>query len=196
RLITRTGKYKPYPIIGTVLATVGLFMLSQLGGTTPYWQIAMAMVVLGAGLGNLMQVLILAVQNSVEPRDIGTATSGATFFRSIGGSFGTAIFGAVFAARLATEMAGVVPAASAGADPTTSMANIQALPPELQSEVLGAFARAIDTTFLVAVPIMAVAFILALFVPQVKLRTRDDDGMPDLGEFDAEALEAEARTMP
>ncbi|MGB2838664.1 MAG: MDR family MFS transporter [Actinomycetes bacterium] len=196
RLITRTGKYKPYPIIGTVLATVGLFMLSQLGGTTPYWQIAMAMVVLGAGLGNLMQVLILAVQNSVEPRDIGTATSGATFFRSIGGSFGTAIFGAVFAARLATEMASVLPAASAGADPTTSMANIQALPPELQSEVLGAFASAIDTTFLVAVPIMAVAFILALFVPQVPLRTRDDDAMPDLGEFDAEALEAEARTMP
>jgi hypothetical protein len=156
----------------------------------------MAMVVLGAGLGNLMQVLILAVQNSVEPRDIGTATSGATFFRSIGGSFGTAIFGAVFAARLATEMASVLPAASAGADPTTSMANIQALPPELQSEVLGAFASAIDTTFLVAVPIMAVAFILALFVPQVPLRTRDDDAMPDLGEFDAEALEAEARTMP
>ncbi len=196
RLITRTGKYKPYPIIGTVLATVGLYMLSQLGGTTPYWQIAIAMVVLGAGLGNLMQVLVLVVQNSVEPKDIGTATSGATFFRSIGGSFGTAVFGAVWAARLTTEMAEIMPKGSSGSDPTTSMANIQALPPELQSEVLGAFARAIDTTFLVAVPIMAVAFALTLFVPQVRLRTRDDHGMPDLEDFDAEALEAEAKTLP
>ena len=196
RLITRTGKYKPYPIIGTVLATIGLFMLSQLGGTTPYWQIAVAMVILGAGLGNLMQVLVLIVQNSVEPRDIGTATSGATFFRSIGGSFGTAVFGAVWAARLTSEMAGIMPKGSPGSDPTTSMANIQALPPELQSEVLGAFARAIDTTFLVAVPIMGVAFVLTLFVPQVRLRTRDDDRMPDLDDFDAEALEAEARNLP
>ena len=100
RLITRTGKYRAYPLIGTALATIGLFLLSHLGGTTPYWQIAIAMVVLGAGLGNVMQVLVLAVQNSVEPRDIGTATSGSTFFRSIGGSFGTAVFGAVWAASL------------------------------------------------------------------------------------------------
>lgn len=196
RLITKTGKYKAYPLIGTALATVGLFLLSQLGGTTPYWQIAIAMLVLGAGLGNVMQVLVLAVQNSVEPRDIGTATSGSTFFRSIGGSFGTAVFGAVWAARLATEMSAIMPSGGSGGDPTTSMASIQALPPELQSEVLGAFARAIDTTFLVAVPIMAVAFILAIFVPQVPLRTRQDGGMPDLNDFDAEALEAEARTLP
>jgi EmrB/QacA subfamily drug resistance transporter len=196
RLITRTGKYKPYPLIGTALATVGLYMLAQLGGTTPYWQIALAMVVLGAGLGNVMQVLVLAVQNSVEPRDIGTATSGATFFRSIGGSFGTAVFGAVWAARLASELAGFLPPGKAGSDPTTSMASIQALPPELQSQVLAAFAKAIDATFMVAVPIMAAAFILAIFVPQVPLRTRDDDAMPDLESFDAEALEAEAKTLP
>lgn len=196
RLITRTGNYKPYPIIGTALATVGLLMLSQLGGSTPYWQIAIAMLVLGAGLGNVMQVLVLAVQNSVDPRDIGTATSGSTFFRSIGGSFGTAVFGAVWAAVLASEMASIMPGGSTGGDPTTSMANIEALPPDLQAEVLAAFARAIDTTFLVAVPIMAVAFVLALFVPQVELRTRQDSDMPDLDDFDAEALEAEARTLP
>ena len=127
RLITRTGNYKPYPIIGTALATAGLFMLSQLASSTPYWQIAIAMLVLGAGLGNVMQVLVLAVQNSVEPRDIGTATSGSTFFRSMGGAFGTAVFGAVWAARLATEMAAIMPSGEVD-DPTTSMANIAALP--------------------------------------------------------------------
>lgn len=196
RLITRTGSYKPYPIIGTALATVGLLMLSQLSSSTPYWQTAIAMLVLGAGLGNVMQVLVLAVQNSVEPRDIGTATSGSTFFRSMGGAFGTAVFGAVWAARLATEMSAVLPAGQVSADPTNSMANIAALPPELQAEVLDAFARAITTTFLVAVPIMAVAFVLALFVPRIELRTRHDSVRPDLDDFDAEALEAEARTMP
>jgi len=106
------------------------------------------------------------------------------------------VFGAVWAARLAAEMAPIMSSGGSGGDPTTSMASIQALPPELQSEVLGAFARAIDTTFLVAVPIMAVAFILAIFVPQVPLRTRQDSGMPNLDDFDAEALEAEARTLP
>ncbi len=172
RLITRTGRYRIYPIIGTGLATIGLFLLSQMNESTPYWKISIAMLVLGAGLGNVMQVLVLAVQNSVEPRDIGTATSGATFFRSIGGSFGTAVFGAVWAARLTAELKGVLPAgAAAGADPRASMANIAALPADLQSEVLGAFARATDTTFLTGVPIMAAAFVLAWFVPVVALRT-------------------------
>jgi hypothetical protein len=102
----------------------------------------------------------------------------------------------VWAARLASEMAKIMPAGSSDADPTTSMANIEALPPDLQNEVLAAFARAIDTTFLVAVPIMALAFVLALFVPQVELRTRQDRGKRGLGDVDAEALEANARTMP
>ena len=198
RLITRTGRYKAFPIIGAGLATVALFMLSRLGDNTPYWQIAIAMFVLGAGLGNLMQVLILAVQNAVLPRDIGTATSGATFFRSIGGSFGTAVFGAVWAARLTTELRGVLPpGAETSGDPTSSMSIIRSLPPELQSEVLGAFARATDFTFLMAVPIMAIAFVLAWFIPQVALRKEHDmkpDLKPDLEEFDAEALEAEIRT--
>ena len=194
RLITRSGRYRPFPIIGTALATIGLLMLSQLSGTTPYWQMAIAMAVLGAGLGNVMQVLVLAVQNSVEPRDIGTATSGSTFFRSIGGSFGTAVFGAVWAARLAAELSGVIPGGSSGGDPTASIANIDALPPALQEEVLAAFARAIDTTFLVAVPIMGIAFILALFVPHIPLR-KTQETAPDLETFDAEELEAEVRTV-
>jgi EmrB/QacA subfamily drug resistance transporter len=109
RLITRTGRYKIFPIIGSGLATIALFLLSNLAGDTPYWQIAIAAFILGAGLGNMMQVLILAVQNAVAPKDIGTATSGAAFFRSIGGSFGTAVFGAVWAARLTSELKTVLP---------------------------------------------------------------------------------------
>jgi MFS family permease len=199
RLITKTGRYKIYPIIGSGLATVALFLLAQLGGSTAYWQISIAMFVLGAGLGNMMQVLILAVQNAVPPRNIGTATSGATFFRSIGGSFGTAVFGAVWAARLTTELRGALPPGSqTNGNPTSSMSVIHSLPAELQSEVLGAFARATDFTFLVAVPVMAIAFVLAWFVPQITLR-KEHDPLPepktDLEGFDAEALEAEVKTL-
>jgi EmrB/QacA subfamily drug resistance transporter len=175
RLITRTGRYKVFPIIGTGLATVALLMFSRLGGDTPYWQIAIAMAILGAGLGNVMQVLVLAVQNSVAPRELGAATSGSTFFRSIGGSFGTAVFGAVWAARLASELAGLLPGGAAGGNVTSSLTSIRALPPEAQQAVLGGFARAIDTTFLVAAPVMAVAFVLAWFVPEVRLRLTHDD---------------------
>ena len=198
RLITRTGRYKIFPIIGAGLATVGLFLLAQLGGDTPYWQISIAMFLLGAGLGNMMQVLILAVQNAVMPRDIGAATSGATFFRSIGGSFGTAVFGAIWAARLTHELAAVLPPGSGGAaDATSSMSLIHSLPAGLQSEVLEAFAKATDFTFLAAVPIMAVAFVLAWFVPQIALRKDNDvsEGRPDLSDFDAEALEAEVTSL-
>ena len=175
RLITRTGRYKIYPIVGTGLATIALLMLSRLGDDTPYWQIAIAAFVLGLGLGNVMQVLILAVQNAVAPRDIGSATSGSTFFRSIGASFGTAVFGAIWAARLTSELKEILPpGSSASGDPTSSMTIIRSLPPDLQSEVLSAFARATDFTFLMAVPIMAIAFVLALFVPQITLRTTHD----------------------
>jgi EmrB/QacA subfamily drug resistance transporter len=198
RLITRTGKYKIFPIVGSALATVGLLMLSQLGGSTPYWEIAVAMFVLGAGLGCMMQVLILAVQNAFPLRQVGTATSGATFFRSIGGSFGTAVFGAIWAARLTTELSSVLPPGSQGAGgATSSISLIRSLPADVQSEVLSAFARATDFTFLTAVPVMAVAFVLAWFVPQLALRKDNgpSDEAPVEEAFDAEALEAEVKVI-
>ena len=176
RMITHTGKYKVFPVIGTGLATIGLFMLSRLGIDAPYWYLAAAMIILGAGLGCVMQVLILAVQNTVSPKQMGAATSSSTFFRSIGASFGTAFFGAVWTARLSAEMAAAMPGgdSSAMTGSTTSMASIAALPPAVQEVVLGAFARAMDFTFLIAAPIMAVAFILALLLPEVHLRSRGD----------------------
>ncbi len=175
QLITKLGRYKVFPIIGTALATIGLFMMSKMGVDSPYWYSGLAMFILGAGLGNVMQVLVLAVQNTVAPKQMGAATSGSTFFRSIGGSFGTAFFGAVWTARLAAELTAVFPGAAGNTSQiTSSIGNIHSLPPAVQDAVLGAFARAMDTTFLVAVPFMAVAFVLALVLPEVRLRTHQD----------------------
>ena len=109
QLISRYGRYKPFPIIGTAIMTVAVLMLSRLEVGTPIWQTIVAMVVLGLGLGMVMQVLVLAVQNSVEYSQIGVATSGSTLFRQIGGSIGVAAFGAIFTNRLAGELAARLP---------------------------------------------------------------------------------------
>jgi EmrB/QacA subfamily drug resistance transporter len=174
RLISRNGHYKVFPIVGTALATVGLYLFSRMGVDTPYWQIAVAALVLGTGLGNVMQVLVLAVQNSVDPRELGSATSASTFFRSIGGSFGTAVFGAVLASRLLHEITKVLPPALlkhvGTGDITSSLGSIASLPAGAQELVHRAFSNAIDATFLLAVPVMAIAFVLSLFLKEVPLR--------------------------
>ena len=115
QLISRTGRYKVFPIIGTAISAVGLFLLSGLDPQTGSLEAASYMLVLGLGLGFVMQVLILAVQNSVPYAQLGIATSSATLFRSIGGSLGTAILGAIFSNRLAHELASQLPAGSAAA---------------------------------------------------------------------------------
>ena len=182
RVISKTGRYKIFPVVGTAVATVGMYMLSTVGVHTPYWFIFLSAMVLGAGLGSVMQVLIIAVQNSVEPKQMGAATSMSMFSRSIGGSFGTAIFGAVWAAQLTTQLKKVLPPEMAsqlhsggGSAITSSIANISALPGALHDAVLGALAIAIDHTFLVAVPIMFIAFILALFLKEKPLQGKKPD---------------------
>ena len=175
RLITRTGRYKIFPILGTAASTIALALLSRVGPETPYATLAAIMFLLGAGLGGVMQVLVVAIQNSVEHSQLGAATSASTFFRSIGGSFGTAIFGAVWTAQLATHLAeslppDVVAAMKAGGGATTSMSSIAQLPPALHDTVINAFAAAIDDTFKVAVPIMAIAFILSLILKEAPLQ--------------------------
>jgi MFS family permease len=186
RLISRIGRYKPFPIIGTVLATIAMWMFSTIEVDTPYWRVALAMFVLGAGLGNVMQVLVIAVQNSVHPREIGVATSGTTFFRSIGGTFGTAVFGAIMTSQLAAHIAEQLPAgASAGVDTsqlTSAMSTIAGLPPEVHQVVLNAFSQSLATVFLVAVPITALGFVLSLLLPDVRLH-----GMHDRSDDRAEA---------
>lgn len=145
QVIARTGRYKPFPIAGTAIAACGFALLATMDPSTTTVQRSFYMLVLGLGLGMTMQVLVLAVQNAVDYRDLGVATSGATFFRSIGGSFGVAIFGAIFSNRLADEL----PGAASRAD---------------------AYADALTTVFLVAVPVVLVAFALTWLLREVPLR--------------------------
>jgi EmrB/QacA subfamily drug resistance transporter len=173
-LISRWGRYKVFPILGTAIMTVGMYLLSMLGVSTSTFAYSAYMFVLGVGIGAVMQVLVIAVQNVVPYADLGAATSGTTFFRSIGGSFGTAVFGAIFASQLTTNLprylAGVhLPAgfnASAGASP----AALAKLPPPVHSGFIQAYAASLHTVFLVAVPISAAAFALSWLLQEVPLR--------------------------
>jgi hypothetical protein len=133
------------------------------------------MFVLGVGLGMVMQVLVLAVQNAVEYRDLGTATSAATFFRTIGSSIGVAVFGAVFTAQLTKHLAIAVPPTATGRCSATVLScpsgALAQCPAEVQAWFIGAYATAIHMVFLSAVPVGVVAFALAFFLPEVRLRT-------------------------
>jgi len=183
RLISSTGRYRVFPIIGTFLSAVGLLMMSRFTADTSYAFIALAAFILGAGLGNVMQVLTLVVQNAVTPDRIGAATSTATFFRSIGGAFGTAIFGAVFTNALTQNLAAVFEGATLPdgvlADVSASMSNIAAVPEPYHSKIIDAFSSAVGLTFLMAVPIMLVALVLAFVLPEIPLRSKP---MPAMAE--------------
>jgi EmrB/QacA subfamily drug resistance transporter len=176
--ITATGRYKRFPVAGTAITAVALGLLSTLGADTPYWRTALYMLTLGVGIGLVMQVIVLAMQNSVDPRDMGVATSSATFFRSMGGTFGTAIFGTVLANQLASQLAERLPAAALhGVNPsqlTGSPQVIAALPAAVREPVISSFVAALSTVFLTAVPVVLVAFVLTLFLKEIKLRTNTD----------------------
>ncbi len=179
RIISRTGRYKVFPIIGTAFAAIGMALLSTMSVSTPYWQIALYLLVLGIGIGNVMQVLVIAVQNAVNPREVGVATSGSTFFRSVGGTIGTALFGAVMTGQLAAHLTESLPAGAAGPGGvtalTSAMSTISTLPDSIKPIVLDAFTTSLDRVFLTAVPILVVGFVLALFLPEVPLRTSHAD---------------------
>jgi EmrB/QacA subfamily drug resistance transporter len=188
RRITTTGRYKRFPIAGTAITAVGLGLLSTLGSATPYWRTALFMLTLGAGIGLVMQVIVLSMQNSVDPRDMGVATASGVFFRSMGGTFGTAIFGTVLANRLASELATRLPAAALhGVNPgelTGSPQVIAALPAAVRGPVISSFVSALSTVFESAVPVVLLAFVLAWFLQEIKLRGHN--------EADAEVVEPAA----
>ncbi|MFJ7154507.1 DHA2 family efflux MFS transporter permease subunit [Streptomyces sp. NPDC101118] len=175
QIVSRTGRWKVFPIAGTGVTAVGLLLLHQLERTTSTWEMSVYFFVFGTGLGLVMQVLVLVVQNAVSYSDLGVATSGATFFRSIGASFGVAIFGTVFTNGLDDELneslAGrPLPPGTVGsleADPRA----VSGLPADLQPRVLDAYATAITDVFLYAVPVVLVAFAVAWFLREDKLRT-------------------------
>ncbi|MFL6045567.1 MAG: DHA2 family efflux MFS transporter permease subunit, partial [Propionibacteriaceae bacterium] len=175
QIISRTGRYKLFPILGCGCFTIGLFLLSRMDENTGVVASSGYMFVLGIGLGMVMQVLVLAVQNAVEYRDLGTATSAATFFRTIGSSIGVAVLGAVFTAQLTTHLATRVPPTATGscsaAVLSSSAGVLGQCPAEVQAWFIGAYATAIHVVFLSAVPVGIVAFGLAFFLPEVRLRT-------------------------
>jgi EmrB/QacA subfamily drug resistance transporter len=170
QLITRLGRYRFFPIMGTFVMAVGLFLLSRLEVATSVWFAAGGALVLGLGLGMVMQVLVLAVQNAVDPSMMGVATSGSTLFRQIGGSIGVALFGTIFASRLHTELATTLPAGAAPPD-ATSPAAIAHLPAAARSAFEQAFAAALHPVFLTAAAVSLLAFALTWLLREVPLGT-------------------------
>jgi EmrB/QacA subfamily drug resistance transporter len=182
QLIARTGRYKIYPIVGTALLAVALFLLSRLDEHTSTALTSVYFFVLGASLGLILQVLVIAVQNSVDFADLGAATSGATFFRSIGGSFGVSVFGAVFSNRLAVELASAlrgvtVPAGFNLARAQANPALLKRLPAAIRADVQHAYSLALHPVFLYAIPVALVAFVLSWFLREVPLRTTNSVGI-------------------
>jgi MFS family permease len=175
RRISATGRYRRFPIVGTGLIALALYLFSFIGVTTPYWQGAIYMALLGAGLGLTMQVLVLAVQNSVDYSDLGAATSLATFARSIGGSIGVAVFGTVFNNRLGANLPKHIPhsalAALHGTNVSANPAQVKALPTLVRTGLRIAFSDSLHVVFLSAVPFALIAFGLTFFLREVPLRS-------------------------
>ena len=183
RAITRIGRYRPFPIAGTAVLVVGMFLLSLLGVDTPPWVASAYMVVVGVGLGLVMQVLVLAVQNDARPEEVGVATASATFFRSMGGAFGVAIFGAIFASRLSSQLASLPRAVTArlGSGVQLNPTQIDQLPARVHDEVVHAFAQSLSGVFLFGTALALVPFVLSWFLREKPLRTtvaREAEGEP------------------
>lgn len=174
QLISHTGRYKIYPVLGGALSAVGMWLLSRLEVDTPRLHYSVWMAVLGAGIGMVMPVLILAVQNSVRPADLGTATSANNYFRQIGGSVGAAIFGTLFADRLADSLARRVPAhvGTPLPDPESLTPQlVHALPPALRDAYISAYADAMPRIFLYLVPVLVLGLVIAFFLKETPLLT-------------------------
>ncbi|WP_405905843.1 MFS transporter [Streptomyces sp. NBC_00828] len=172
QLISRTGRYKVHPILGGALSVVGMWLLSRLEVDTPRLHYSIWMAVLGAGIGMVMPVLILAVQNSARPADLGTATSANNYFRQIGGSVGAAVFGTLFANRLADELADRLPAHGGTGVPDSESLTpqlVHAMPAALRDDYIGAYAEAMPRIFLYLVPVLVLGLLIAFFLKEKPL---------------------------
>jgi EmrB/QacA subfamily drug resistance transporter len=173
RAISRVGRYKAFPVAGTAVLVVGMYLLSLLTVGTASWVASAYMVVVGIGLGLVMQVLVLVVQNDAPPQEVGVATASATFFRSVGGAFGVAIFGTIFASRLSHRLASLPRSVTAhlGSGVQLNPVQIKQLPPQVHAEVLRAFSHSLHGVFLFGVGLAVVPFVLSWFLKEVPLRT-------------------------
>jgi hypothetical protein len=181
-IVGRTGRYKVFPVAGTAIMAIGFFLLSGMDHSTPTWQQSVYLFVLGTGIGLCMQVLVLVVQNTSSYADLGVATSGVTFFRTIGSSFGAAIFGSLFANFLANKLASALAASGAPAQAAESPKALHQLSPAMAAPIIDAYADSLGTVFLCAVPVAVIGFVVALFLEEVPLREMDAVSATDLGE--------------
>jgi EmrB/QacA subfamily drug resistance transporter len=189
-VISKTGQYRYFPIVGSLVMAVGLYLLSLMGPGTSWWLTSLYMVVLGAGLGLCMQVLTIAVQNTVDYADLGTATSGVTFFRTLGGAFGTAVFGTIYTNALTPDLTSAVASAvqTGAATPQTIAAaaespqRLHMLPAAAREPIIEAYADALQTVFMWTIPVAVLGFVVALFLKQVRLRDSARLSSTDIGE--------------
>jgi EmrB/QacA subfamily drug resistance transporter len=186
RIISRTGRYKVWPVVGTATIAVGLYLLSTMGVGTPRLESGVYMLILGLGVGMIIQVMVLAVQNSVPHADLGTATAAETFSRSMGGAFGVAVFGAILNNRLLHYLHLLLPPSGSGgvdlAKVTGSPEAIQHLPAAVHDAVIQALANALHVVFLAAVPIAVVAFGVTWLLPEKPLRKTAHIGAEEIGD--------------
>lgn len=170
QLISRTGRYRVYPIAGSALAAAGMWLLSRLETDTPRLEYSISQAVLGLGIGLIMPVLVLAVQNSVRPADLGTATSANNYFRQIGGSVGAAVFGTLFAGRLADALAVRLPSGAGLPDPESITPQlVHAMDPVLRDSYIQAYADAMPRIFLYLVPVLVLGLFFAFFLKEKPL---------------------------
>lgn len=186
--VSKMGKYRIFPIFGAMVTLVGLILLHMLEADTPYWLFAIYVFVFGAGLGFTMQTVVVAVQNAVDFRDMGAATASVTFFRSMGGAFGTAILGAVLNSRLDHYMTEAFAKMPSGSQmPAGSVGDLHAiisLPPAIKAPVVESFMNAMQDVFLVAMPFVVVALLVSFLIPEIPLRTRADADQPAPAAFE------------
>src|SRR6478609_5833521 len=201
-LITKTGRYKIFPILGTIITGLAMVAMTTLSASTPIWLICIFLFVFGAGLGLIMQVVVLVVQNAVPASEIGTATSTNNYFREVGAALGTAVFGTIFTTRLTENLqevfsaAGASPTDAANATSTLDPQILGQLPDSVRDGIVNAYADALAPVFWYLVPFIGLAFILALFLKQIPLS--DVAGLVARGEAisgdEAELLEAAQRS--
>ena len=198
QIISRTGRYKFFPILGTLVMAGGLYLMTRMSQETTATQAAFVMLVLGLGLGMVMQVLVIAVQNAVDYADLGVATSGATLFRLVGGSLGTAVLGAIFAARLAHALARVLPAsARATGHGALNPETLGQMSPMLRDVYIQAFAVSLRTVFVVATAVAVIGFLLTWLIPERPLRqtvaaASSSQGVGEIGEAFAMPVRADS----
>jgi EmrB/QacA subfamily drug resistance transporter len=180
-LVGRSGRYKIFPVLGTALMAVAFLLMSRMDSQTSALLQSVYLVILGAGIGLSMQVLVLVVQNTSSFEDLGVATSGVTFFRTIGSSFGAAIFGSLFLNFLDSRMSSALRVSGASTEATSSPGALHQLPPEQAAPIVTAYAGALGQVFLWAAPVALAGFILALFLREVPLKDLRDSAA-DLGD--------------